>query len=402
MAKVFIEETTLTAIGDAIRNKTGKADLIDPALMSTEIASIEAGGGSDLPEEAFTITGDCSYRFAHNGWNWFVENYGDKVKTEGITNLAYAFYGTGQLTEIPFVINVSNASIDTAFNNMFYLTKCPKIRGTLSGGDTDWFKARSVIAGCRSLRDVEDLITADMIDHVQNVKVTSASGGGYQIKFYDCCSLRQLPSWFYLQKLSPESTAIPNSSIAGLYKECFFSCHSLDEILDIPVWAGQGTATSNMFSSTFSGNFRVKDITFETDNGQPIVAKWKTQTIDLCGSSNSYTVGYCGAIYDYIIDYNSGITTATKVTDDATYQALKNDPDWYTLDIAYSRYNHDSAVNTINSLPDTSAYLASVSGTNTIKFKGAAGSKTDGGAINTLTAEEIAVAAAKGWTVTLV
>jgi hypothetical protein len=65
----------------------------------------------------------------------------------------------------------------------------------------------------------------------------------------------------------------------------------------------------------------------------------------------------------------------------------------------YSRYNHDSAVNTINSLPDTSAYLATAGGTNTIKFKGNAGSKTDGGAINTLTAEEIAVATAKGWTV---
>jgi hypothetical protein len=65
--------------------------------------------------------------------------------------------------------------------------------------------------------------------------------------------------------------------------------------------------------------------------------------------------------------------------------------------VNYSRYNHDSAVETINSLPDTSAY-----GTNTIKFKGASGALTDGGAINTLTEEEIAVAAAKGWTVTLV
>jgi hypothetical protein len=76
---------------------------------------------------------------------------------------------------------------------------------------------------------------------------------------------------------------------------------------------------------------------------------------------------------------------------------LKNDPDWYSSKVEYSRYNHDSAVNTINSLPDTSAY-----GTNTIKFKGAAGSATDGGAINTLTEEEIAVAAVKGWTVTFV
>ena len=81
---------------------------------------------------------------------------------------------------------------------------------------------------------------------------------------------------------------------------------------------------------------------------------------------------------------------------------MKNDPDWWTMKVEYSRYNHDSAVATINSLPDTSAYLATAGGTNTIKFSGAAGSATDGGAINTLTEEEIAVATAKGWTCSFV
>jgi hypothetical protein len=122
---------------------------------------------------------------------------------------------------------------------------------------------------------------------------------------------------------------------------------------------------------------------------------WKSQTIDL----NNNKVGYISTISN-ILNYNSGITADKEVKDDATYQALKNDPDWFTCDINYSRYNHDSAVATINSLPDTSAYLASAGGTNTIKFKGTAGSKTDGGAINTLTEEEIAVATAKGWTIT--
>ena len=108
------------------------------------------------------------------------------------------------------------------------------------------------------------------------------------------------------------------------------------------------------------------------------------------------------ASIDFITNYSSGITADKLVTDDTTYQALKNDPDWFSTKVEYSRYNHDSAVNTINSLPDTSAYLATAGGTNTIKFKGAAGSKTDGGAINTLTEAEIAVATAKGWTVTFV
>ena len=71
MAKVFIQESTLTAIGDAIRSKTGKTELIDPANMSTEIASITTGGGGGggLPEGALNITGNCSHRFYDDGWN---------------------------------------------------------------------------------------------------------------------------------------------------------------------------------------------------------------------------------------------------------------------------------------------------------------------------------------------
>ena len=142
-----------------------------------------------------------------------------------------------------------------------------------------------------------------------------------------------------------------------------------------------------------------KDIIFDcNENGSPKAITVTKQTINL--ADNNY-IGY-SSNKTRILGYNSGITADKQVTDDATYQALKDDPDWWTTDIAYSRYNHDSAVRTINSLPDTSAYLASAGGTNTIKFKGAAGSKTDGGAINTLTEEEIAVATAKGWTVTLV
>ena len=137
-------------------------------------------------------------------------------------------------------------------------------------------------------------------------------------------------------------------------------------------------------------------MSFATNNGIPYTANWKGQTIEL----TTY-VGYASTATD-ILNYNSGITSDKQVTDDTTYQALKNDPDWFTTKVAYSRYNHDSAVATINSLPDTSAYLAANGGTNTIKFKGDSGSATDGGAINTLTEEEIAVATAKGWTVTFV
>ena len=84
-----------------------------------------------------------------------------------------------------------------------------------------------------------------------------------------------------------------------------------------------------------------------------------------------------------------------RVTDATSYQALKNDPDWWTTDVKYSKYNHDSAVRTINSLPDVS----SSSNRSVIRFNGKLGSLTDGGAVNTLTPEEIAVATSRGWIV---
>ena len=175
----------------------------------------------------------------------------------------------------------------------------------------------------------------------------------------------------------------------------FYDCYALDELINLPIPYTKAKWTSNAFYNTFGYCHRLKDVTFALNNGVPYTVTWKSQAIDL-----TEYVGYAGS--NACTQYNSGITKDKKVTDDATYQALKNDPDWFTTKIAYSRYNHDSAVATINSLPDTSAYLATAGGTNTIKFNGAAGSATDGGAVNTLTEEEIAVAAAKGWTVTLV
>lgn len=47
MSKLFIEDTSLTAIGDAIREKTGKEDLIKVGDMPAEIASITTGGGGN-------------------------------------------------------------------------------------------------------------------------------------------------------------------------------------------------------------------------------------------------------------------------------------------------------------------------------------------------------------------
>ena len=397
MAKVFIEETTLTAIGDAIRGKTGKTELIDPANMSTEIAGIEAGGGGFEPSaEELTYSGDLNYLFRNGRFDWLINQYGHKMSTTDITK-AQNMFENCTIEEIPFTINLKNVtSMEYLFNTCRKLRVCPKVRGTITWNTSTSFYV--MLSSCESLVDIEDLFTPDMLDGFSTVKVTSAYSTIKPLTFPFMSSLRRIPSWYYKYRLNPESTAHPYSS-AHLYSSTFASCEALDEITNFPVWVCAEALTSNYFGTTFSKPSRVNRITFETnEDGTPIVANWKAQTIDLTAS-----VGYTpfSATNTSFIKLGvAGITLAHEVTNDATYQALKNDPNWFTNKVDYSRYNHDSAVETINSLPDTSAYLASNGGTNTIKFKGAAGAKTDGGAINTLTAEEIAVATAKGWTVT--
>lgn len=46
MSKVFIEESTLTSIGNAIREKNGTTDMIAPLDMATAITNIVSGGGT--------------------------------------------------------------------------------------------------------------------------------------------------------------------------------------------------------------------------------------------------------------------------------------------------------------------------------------------------------------------
>lgn len=56
MTNVLIEESTISNIGNAIRLKTGKKDLILPKDMPTEIKSIESDNGDKLLNRVITRT----------------------------------------------------------------------------------------------------------------------------------------------------------------------------------------------------------------------------------------------------------------------------------------------------------------------------------------------------------
>lgn len=338
------------------------------------------------PEEAFNITGNFNYRFSYGGWDWYINAFGNRIKTSDISSLFYCFGDSNKLENIPFDLNITNTT--SGLNSVFIKTKikvAPNIIGPErkppTGNYTGVIDLSEMFKQCSYLREIPEDYFWKIIPNADYWEAAKNYSGDRDSMFYYNYSLRKLPDI---------SMLATNATYYGtIYYSGFSYCHTLDEIINLPVVSA--TLTSNAFYNSFYYCYRLKDIIFLTnEDGTPKTANWKSQTIDL-----TYGVGYSGSASG-IINYNSGITADKEVKDQTTYDALKDDPDWFATNIAYSRYNKTSAVNTINSLPDTSAY-----GTNTIKFYGIAGSSTDGGAINTLTEEEIAVAAAKGWTVSL-
>jgi hypothetical protein len=316
-----------------------------------------------------TITGDCNYRFYMDGWRWFIEKYGDKITTKDITNCSNMFYACK--INIPFDINM-NPNIGADFGYMFSAytgTDIPKILNAKPS------KIGQMFRNCQNISEIpEDMF--DTWDWSLIDGATNAYAGDMSSLFSDCWRLKKLP-----MKLLAHGNPYATYSYAML-RSLASSCYSLQEIIDLPNPHTEptysGTSSANILYQIVNNCHSLTNFTFAP---MEIAPKWVNQLLDF-----NVFVGWVSS---------TGIFPLNKeVKDDATYQALKNDPEYWSKLADYSHYNHDSAVRTINSLPDTTA-----TGSNTIKFKGVAGSKTDGGAINTLTDEEIAVAAAKGWTV---
>ena len=61
MAKYAIEDTTLTGIADAIREKTGGTEEIAVSSMAAEIGAIETGGGVEYEEVSVSGTSGTIY-----------------------------------------------------------------------------------------------------------------------------------------------------------------------------------------------------------------------------------------------------------------------------------------------------------------------------------------------------
>lgn len=380
MSKYAIDRETLQGIADAIRVKTRKSNTITGSEMASAITSIES-----ISQEALQVTGKCTRRFINNYYNWFIRDCGLGIITTDVTDCSYMFESSTDLMEIPFDINCKEGvaiSLQEMFSSCFHLRSIPKITkckpSSLAG----------IFDDCNRLVEIPSDI-ANWFDwsYIETEATGSRSG-----QFFNCCSLKQIPVSF-LEHSNPNSK--PTSTYLN---KGFYNCKALGALVDLPIPFGKSTS-SYFDTSTFGKCGRLRNLTFALDpnTNAPYVKEWSSQVISL------ETIGVTAAASDFYESQNtSGITSAHRVVDDESYQRFKVNSLWWTTDHAYSRYNRTSAVATINSLPDTSAFIAAGNTVNTIKFKGEAGSRTDGGAINTMTAQEIAVATAKGWTVSFV
>ena len=363
----------LTSIANAIREKGGTTDKLTLDAMPNAIATLPSGGGSgdDGVPNPIEYTGDCSSLFIGTRNLWILENFLERIEIKKVSTASSMFMNNTAL-KLPAV---SQQGSYTNWTGAFNGSAAREI-----GAITNFYPTycNNMFQNCYYLRNCPEFI---------NPKLFAVNSTGYNhgSMFNRCYSLRNVDEEL-MKCIQTKSTTSYNA-----YYNLFNYCVSLDEVKNInPMNAT--TMSMNTFSSTFNYCCRLKRITFALqENGTPYTVSWSAQTIDL----SKYT-GWAGAANSdtYILNYNSGITAADEDSD------WSNNPNYWSKQFMNSRFNHTSAVELINTLPDASAYLEEKgSANNTIKFYTNAGSATPGGSVSALTEEEIAVAAAKGWSI---
>ena len=113
MSKYVIDSSTLTSIADAVRTKGGTTDPIVVSDIPTEISKI-----SGIPDELIHYTGDCSFKFSRNSWNWVIEKYGSLITFDNVENLNGLFNYNQNIETIPFQLNF-NSSTPIDSSSMF-------------------------------------------------------------------------------------------------------------------------------------------------------------------------------------------------------------------------------------------------------------------------------------------
>ena len=394
--------------------------------MANAIAAIEAGGGGGYVPTDEELTYSSTTVFSSGKNAWVLKNYGDRVKFTSSSSSDSNLFGsfpyntfdvnpTFESTCVYIPLNQVLGSSNVLGKSLKEVTGSIRTPNPSNSGINGYFMVNNttgMFVYCNYLRTINDnFIDTDKVK-IQN-STSSSYAGRYNMIFGECNSLREIPRFAYgLLNQGYDGTPLKTYGTSYAYQRLFYNCYALNKIEDLWVIESMyngNNLTSNIFSQAFDNCHNVSKFTFKTnEDGTPKTAKWTNQTIDL-----TQFFGYAMNSMN-MREWNSGLTIDGNVNKDGTaptFQAYKTETinDYYATNGGCSKYGHDEAVETINSLPDTSA----AGGGNTIKFNGNQGYYTNYlrgrcgdspmvvGTINKLTEAEIAVATAKGWTVTL-
>ena len=357
------------------------ADTVSPSTLATGITAHDKSGNIITGTALTGFTAD-DLKFSGNLSNFNVDGRFDRIINKYFDNVKLGVFDTS---------DKAITSLESAFSGCS-LSKIPDI-SLNSNGTSKLINASSMFRNCLNLTQLPVFIKDDSFNKIYNL----------QYMFSGCKLITNIPNNYLSPIVEYDSTT--TNSASSMFSKCenlkemsdnnilvhcddyssmFYNCYSLNKIVDLTM--PNKKFTSNKFYNIFKNCVMLSQFTFSS-NGE---YQWKSQVIDFT------TCGYNSPSIQFTFDNDKC------VNNDYDYIRLKDTDDWWTYEVAYSKYDRQSAIATINSLPDASSYIASAGGTNTIKFKNGAGSNTTGGSISDLTAEEIAVATAKGWTVSLV
>lgn len=408
MSNYIISGTTLTGIADAIRSKTGASGTILPTQMATQIGNIQTGGitlASGLP-----ISGVNGYK-SYEVQKLINENFFDDIYCPELTYLSlngmYSFL-YGDIDWSSKIISTIDMGFQGRLNMqaMYQYSEIVKPHkfvfnfvGGNNGTRIDGLNCAYMFQSCSYMVEVpNDFITYGY--GVPDIRSGQAYYCNHNGVFYQCNNLVSIPDNFLVEYTSKQDYGT-YSSKAYCY-QAFVDCHVLDQVIGcgIPNVNGNTTMTDNAFWYVVHNCYRLKRFTCATNNGTPYIANIINQQLDMT------TCGYLPMTGNMVNKPSSWPeenwpSFENWITDQSSYNTYKNHSRAVACGVGWSRYNHSSMVETINSLPDTSAVSLPSNPTNRIIFASGQGSLTDEGGPENLTQQEIQVATDKGWQVVI-
>ena len=256
MARTDTLANYITDISNAVREKTGKTDLIKANELDTEIASIETGGDiSEYFTNEMTVVGTSTV----SGISNIIKKVPNNLKLS-VTDCSYLFANCVELQEIPTV----DTSLVIKMSNMF--KNCKKITSIPYLDTSNVTNMASMCSDCVSLESFPALNTSN---------VTTMSS-----MFYACDKLTTIPyldtsnvtnmAWLFYDCDNLVSIPQLNTSKVTTVERMFYYCVSLTTVplLDF----GQVTSVEGMFafcrSLTDLGGFKDLGKAFKTTQSQ--------------------------------------------------------------------------------------------------------------------------------------